>query len=78
MKQLKMAGIATLVFAALLTMEYPTRAEQNTDHPTVVKCTKKFGVCIKHCDYRFGNHKLNRTCRDECDNRILACEEQPD
>ena len=46
MKQLKMAGIATLVFAALLTMEYPTRAEQNTDHPTVVKCTKKFGVVL--------------------------------
>ena len=80
MKELKMAVLGTLVFVALIAMEYPTRAETNNDHPTVAKCTKKFRICINSCDHRFGSNKpkSNRVCRDECDNRILACEEKPD
>ena len=77
MKWSKIAVVAAL-FSAWLAID-PVLAAPN-DSPTVVKCTKKFRVCIRHCDRVFnGNHNpANRNCRNDCDDRILACEEQPD
>jgi hypothetical protein len=77
--QLRKAATAMAAISVLLATQYPARAESNSNS-TVATCDRRFGNCINNCNHKYGtDRKGDRSaCARSCEDKILACEEQPD